>query len=252
MERPSGSCHLHKDRFSPCLPHKLHQAPLPTVLTPRTCPSRVQETGCPQPALHLGVHAWLAACPGDQDLLRREKPCVEYFPLRRQEEEKDWVSLPSLISGEMPSGKGLQCRPEMLLPSILSCSPGASAGESSRGAEAPAGRCFAVPLSLALAQHNWFFSEKAVGRQRELGKVVLLQSDEGLGGLEALSRMAGRGQTGGAWTSFSSVWAMKPPSPWHQRSLLGTTVPSPCWWLTGGDVSLLVPVATPQELLVTC
>lgn len=84
---------------------------------------------------------------------------------------------------------------------MLSCSPGASAGESSKGAEAPAGRCFAVPLSLALAQHNWFFSEKAVGRQRESGKVVLLQSDEGLGGLEALSRMAGRGWTGGALVS---------------------------------------------------
>lgn len=32
----------------------------------------------------------------------------------------------------------------------------------------------------------------------------------------------------------------------------GTIVPSPCWWLVGGDASLLVPVATPQELLVTC
>lgn len=82
--------------------------------------------------------------------------------------------------------------------------------------------------------------------------VVLLQSDEGLGGLEALSRMAGRGWTGGVWASFSSVWAMKPPRPWHQRSLLGTIVPSPCWWLMGGDDSLLVLVATPQELLVTC
>lgn len=120
---------------------------------------------------------------------------------------------------------------------ILSCSPGASAGESSEGAEAPAGKCFAVPLSLALAQHNWFFSEKALGRQRESGKVVLLQSDEGLGGLEALSGMAGRGQTGGTWTSFPSVWAMKPPSPWHQRCLLGTIVPSPCWWLVGGSWS---------------
>lgn len=98
-------------------------------------------------------------------------------------------------------------------------------GRAAEGAEAPAGRCFAVPLSLALAQHNWFFSEKAVGRQRDSGKVVLLQSDEGLGGLEALSRMAGREQTGEVWTSFSSVWAMKPPSPWHQRSLLGTIVP---------------------------
>lgn len=56
-------------------------------------------------------------------------------------------------------------------------------------------------MSLALAQHNWFFSEKAVGRQRESGKVVLLQSDEGLGGLEALSKMAGRGWTGGALVS---------------------------------------------------
>lgn len=120
---------------------------------------------------------------------------------------------------------------------ILSCSPGASAGESSKGAEAPAGKCFAVPLSLALAQHNWFFSEKALGRQRESGKVVLLQSDEGLGGLEALSGMAGRGRTGGTWTSFPSVWAMKPPSPWHQRCLLGTIVPSPCWWLMGGSWS---------------
>lgn len=35
------------------------------------------------PALHWRVHAWLAACPGDKDLLGREKPCVEFFPLRR-------------------------------------------------------------------------------------------------------------------------------------------------------------------------
>lgn len=148
VERPSGSCHLHKDRFSPCLPHKLHQAPLPTVLTPRTCPSRVQETGCPQPALHLGVHAWLAACPGDQDLLRREKPCVEYFPLRRQEEEKDWVSLPSLISGEMPSGKGLQCRPEMLLPSNTQLLSGCfSWGEQQRG-RGPCREVLCCPLVL--------------------------------------------------------------------------------------------------------
>lgn len=76
-----------RNRFSPCLPHSLHQAPLPTVLTPRTClpaSPRVEGTGCQQPALHWGVHAWLAACPGDTDLLRREKPCVEFFPLRRK------------------------------------------------------------------------------------------------------------------------------------------------------------------------
>lgn len=86
VQRPSGSCHLEKDSFSPCLPHKLHQAPLPTVLTPRTClpaPPGVEGTGCHQPALHWRVHAWLAACPGDKDLRRRGKPCVEFFSLEK-------------------------------------------------------------------------------------------------------------------------------------------------------------------------
>lgn len=32
----------------------------------------------------------------------------------------------------------------------------------------------------------------------------------------------------------------------------GDNCPSQCWWLVGGDDSLLVPVATPRELLVTC
>lgn len=151
VQRPSGSCHLQKDRFSPCLPHKLHQAPLPTLLTPRTClpaPLGVEGTGCPQPALHWRVHAWLAACPGDKDLLRREKPCVEFFPLRRQEEEKDRVPLPSLISGEMPSGKGLQCRPEMLLPSNTQLLSGCfSWGEQQRG-RGPCREVLCCPLVL--------------------------------------------------------------------------------------------------------
>lgn len=142
---------LEKDSFSPCLPHKLHQAPLPTVLTPRTClpgPPGVKGTGCHQPALHWRVRAWLAACPGDMDLLRREKPCVEFFPLRRQEEEKDWVSLPSLISGEMPSGKGLQCRPEMLLPSNTQLLSGCfSWGEQQRG-RGPCREVLCCPLVL--------------------------------------------------------------------------------------------------------
>lgn len=47
------------------------------------CPSRDGRDWLPQPALHWRVHAWLAACPGDKDLCGREKPCVEFFPLRR-------------------------------------------------------------------------------------------------------------------------------------------------------------------------
>lgn len=65
-------------------PTNLHQAPVPTVLSTRTrlpAPPRVEGTGCHQPALHWRVHAWLAACPGDKDLLGREKPCVEFFSL---------------------------------------------------------------------------------------------------------------------------------------------------------------------------
>lgn len=118
-------------------PTNLYQAPVASVLTPWTClPARprVEGTGCRQPALHWRVHAWLAVCPGDKDLLGREKPCVEFFPFRRQEEEKDQVSLPSLISGEMPSGKGLQCRPEMLLPFNIQLLSGCfSWGEQQRG-----------------------------------------------------------------------------------------------------------------------
>lgn len=149
VERPSGSCHVEKDRFSPCL---LHQAPLPTLLTPRTClpaPPRMEGTGCHQPALHCRVHAWLAACPGDKDLLGREKLCVEFFPLRRQEEkEKDRVSLPTLISGETPSGKGLQCRPEMLLPSNTQLLSGCfSWGEQQRG-RGPCREVLCCPLVL--------------------------------------------------------------------------------------------------------
>lgn len=64
--------------------------------------------------------------------------------------------------------KALVCRPEMLLLSnalLLS-------GCFSWGAKAPVGRCFAVPLSSALGQHNCFFSGKPVDRWRDLGKVV--------------------------------------------------------------------------------
>lgn len=122
------------------------------MLTPRTrlpAPPRVEGTGYHQPALHWRVPAWLAACPGDRDLLGREKPCVEFFPLRRQEEEeKDRVSLPSLISGEMPSGKGLHCRPEMLLPSNARLLSGCfSWGEQQRG-RGPCREVLCCPLVL--------------------------------------------------------------------------------------------------------
>lgn len=143
-------CHLEKDRFSPCLPHQLHQAPLPTLPTQGhpACPSTGGRDWCHQPALHWRVHTQLAACPADNDLLGREKPCVEFFPLRRQEEEKDWVSLFSLISGEAPSGKGLRCRPEMLLLSNTQLLSGCSSwGEQQRGRR-PCREVLCCPLVL--------------------------------------------------------------------------------------------------------
>lgn len=104
VERPSGSCHRLKDSFSPCLPHKTHQTPLPTIPDPgHVClPLRGRKGwGATRPAWLQRKHVWLAPCPGDKDLLGRGEPCSEFVPLGR-EEEWDWVSLPSFISGEMP------------------------------------------------------------------------------------------------------------------------------------------------------
>lgn len=108
----------------------------------------------------------------------------------------------------------------------------------------------------------WFFSGKPVDRQREAGKVVLLQSYEGLGGLEALTWAAERG-TGWRDTSDAALrgpWvllgqclgneATKPlaseVSAWGRLSLLHAGGS----WVGGG--LLLVPVAASQEFLVTC
>lgn len=58
VERPSGSCHLEKDRFSPCLPHKLAAGPTAHHPDPKdapACPPRVEGTGCHQPALYWRV-----------------------------------------------------------------------------------------------------------------------------------------------------------------------------------------------------
>lgn len=62
-ERPSGSCHLVKDNSRPCLPHKPHQTPLPTIPNPKdTSPCSLQGTGCRQACPALEGAACLAGC----------------------------------------------------------------------------------------------------------------------------------------------------------------------------------------------
>lgn len=133
-------------------------------------------------------------------------------------------------------------------------------GEQQRD-KGPCREVLCCPLVLGFGPAQlWFFSGKPLNRRRESGKVVLLQSYEGPGGLEALTWTAERG-TGwrgmcmqlseGPGSSLASVWAMRPPSPWHQRSLLGDSCPFSMLVARGWDGgSVPVPVAAPRELLV--
>lgn len=169
--------------------------------------------------------------------------------------------MPSLISGEMLYRKTLLCRPEMLHPSNTLLLSGCFGWGEQRRGKGPRREVFCCPLVICSGPQLCFFSGKRVDRQREVGKVVLLQSYEGLGGLEALSWTAERG-TGwrgmsdaalrGPWVLLGQCLgneATKPlaseVSAWGRLSLLHAGGS----WVGGG--SLLVPVAAPQEFLVT-
>lgn len=94
----------------------------------------------------------------------------------------------------------------MLLPSNTLLLSGCFSWGKQRRGKGPRREVLCCPLVLGSSPAQlWFFSGKPVDRWRESGKVVLLQSYEGLGGLEALTWMAGRG-TGWRGMSHAALW----------------------------------------------
>lgn len=184
--------------------------------------------------MHWRVPAWLAACPGDKDLLGSEKPCVEFFSLEKAGgggKGSGFFAQLDLRRNALWEGSSLQTRNA----ASFQCSAALwvlQLGRAAEGQRPLQGGALLSPCPWLWPSTTGFSLRRLWAGRGSRERWFLLQSDEGLAGLEALSRMAGRGQTGGGWTS--SVWATKPPSPWHQRSLLGTIVPSLCWWLVGG------------------